>query len=48
MENNVNDDQNQTDPKVGKRKALEALGCLLYVVAFLIMATVLLRSFGKM
>ncbi|MDF1536429.1 MAG: hypothetical protein P1S46_08015 [bacterium] len=36
------------DEKTGKRKVLEALGCLLYVVAFLIMGSVLLVKLGKM
>ncbi len=37
-----------TVEKHGKRKLVEALGCLLYVVAFLIMGSVLLVRFGKM
>ena len=47
-ENNTNNDLSQTDPKVGKRKAVEAIGCLLYVVAFLIMGSVLLKSLGRL
>jgi hypothetical protein len=59
-QNNVDDNQDlsdlqsdlpaapQTDPKVKKRKALEAIGCLLYVIAFLIMGSVLLVKFGKL
>ncbi len=31
----------------GKRKAVEALGCLLYVVAFVIMGAVLVTKWGK-
>ena len=34
--------------KQGKRKAVEAIGCLLYVVAFLVMGSVLLAKFGKL
>ena len=37
-----------TDPKIRKRKALEAFGCLLYVIAFLIMGAVLLTKLGKL
>ena len=35
------------DRGTGKRKALEALGCSLYVIAFLIMGAVLLAKCGK-
>jgi hypothetical protein len=35
------------DPKTGKRKALEALGCSLYVIAFLVMGAVLVSKCGK-
>ena len=38
---------NEGDPKTGKRKTVEALGCLLYVVAFLIMGAVLVSKWGK-
>jgi len=35
-----------SDPKTGKRKALEALGCSLYIIAFLIMGAVLVARCG--
>jgi hypothetical protein len=35
------------DSETGKRKALEALGCSLYVIAFLIMGAVLVAKCGK-
>jgi len=35
------------DRGTGKRKALEALGCSLYVIAFLIMGAVLVAKCGK-
>ena len=38
---------NKEDRETGKRKTLEALGCLLYVVAFLIMGAVLVAKCGK-
>jgi hypothetical protein len=38
---------NNTDPKTGKRKAIEALGCSLYVIAFLVMGAVLVAKCGK-
>ncbi|UCG38480.1 MAG: hypothetical protein JSV00_09955 [bacterium] len=37
-----------SDKHTGKRKALEALGCLLYVIAALVLAAVFLARFGKM
>ena len=54
--NNLENNQNPADPpadppgdpKAGKRKALEAFGCLLYVIAFLIMGGVLLTKLGKL
>jgi hypothetical protein len=39
---------NEGDSRTGKKKAVEATGCLLYVVAFLIMGAVLLSKWGKM
>ena len=38
---------NKGDHNTGKRKTLEALGCLLYVVAFIIMGAVLVSKCGK-
>jgi hypothetical protein len=35
------------DPVTGKRKVLEALGCSLYILAFLIMGTVFISRCGK-
>ena len=32
------------DPQTGNRKALEAIGCSLYVIAFLIMGAVLMSK----
>ena len=59
MENDTNKEPNElpksddqidspADPKIRKRKALEAFGCLLYVIAFLIMGGVLLTKLGKL
>jgi len=38
---------NTPENKSGKRKALEALGCSLYVIAFLVMGAVLVAKCGK-
>jgi len=35
------------DSKTGRKKAVEALGCLLYVVAFLVMGAVLVSKWGE-
>ena len=37
----------EKEQNTGKRKALEALGCSLYVICFLIMGTVLVSKCGK-
>jgi len=37
----------QEKRETGRRKALEALGCSLYVIAFLVMGAVLVSKCGK-
>jgi len=38
---------NENKPDSGKRKTIEALGCSLYVIGFLIMGAVLMAKCGK-